>query len=99
MTCPELTFGVSYFSQWMHNPSEGMLKGVVRMFRYLKFIVLNNCEGVYAHRGRNPFPGVIKATKNQLYGLRVHRLNLFERGEVEEPILLCLLCERNDDLL
>ena len=68
MTCPELTYGVSYFSQWMHNPSEGMLKGVVRMFRYLKFIVLNNCEGVYAYRSRNPFPGVIKAAKNQLYG-------------------------------
>ena len=33
MTCPELTFGVSYFSQWMHNPCDGMLKGVVRMFR------------------------------------------------------------------
>ena len=68
MTCPELTFGVSYFSQWMQNPSEGMMKGVVRMFRYLKFIVLNNCEGIYAYRGRIPFPGPIKVAKNQLYG-------------------------------
>ena len=56
MTFPELTFGVSYFSQWMHNPSEEMLEGVMRMFRYLKFIVLNNCEGANAHRGRSPFP-------------------------------------------
>lgn len=45
-----------------------MLKGVVRMFRYLKVLVPNNADGIYSYRRENLFQGIIKAAKNQLYG-------------------------------
>ena len=53
----------------MRNPSGEMLKnGPVLMLRCLKFVVQNNCEGVFCYSKRTPFPGLIKTAKNQLYG-------------------------------
>jgi hypothetical protein len=44
--CHEATFAVSYLSQFMRNPNGGVLKAIVRIFRYFKWLLENDCEGV-----------------------------------------------------
>ena len=46
LTCPEAVYAISYWSQFMSNPSASVLRGVARVFRYYKWTIENNVEGV-----------------------------------------------------
>ena len=46
LTCPEAVYAISYWSQFMSNPSASVLRGVVRVFRYYKWTIENDVEGV-----------------------------------------------------
>ena len=39
LTCPEAVYAMSYWSQFMSNPSASVLRGVVRVFRYYKWTI------------------------------------------------------------
>ena len=69
-TCPEGMFAVSYLSQFLSNPSEKMHRQLCRLFRYFKFTIEHNFEGitfrVQPHHAVFGQGGMIP--KNQLYG-------------------------------
>ena len=70
-TAPECMYAISHLSEFMSNPSEGMLKQLVRVFRYLKFSLEQGFEGMQfsvKHDQHRIFGQGGVLPRNQLYG-------------------------------
>jgi hypothetical protein len=68
MTVPEALFAWSYLAQYSSNPNNAVIKDIKRLFRYFKWLLEENLEGLIfrLHSLNVPHIGTVGAS--QLYG-------------------------------
>jgi hypothetical protein len=69
MTMPEALYAWSYLAQYASNPNAAVLKDVKRLFRYMKWTLENDVEGlVFTPLKNTHVPHIGTVLNNQLYG-------------------------------
>jgi hypothetical protein len=92
MTMPEALYAWSYLAQHAANPNKAVLKDIKRLFRYFKWTLENNVEGLnFTPLSSLHVPHIGTVTRNQIYGF-VDSTHISEERSVSRYGLCVFMC-------